>query len=509
MPIFEKLFKAITFSRLKKIEYCALHANEIQEMTFKGLIDRAKKTEFGKTFHFSAIKTPESFASKVPVQHYEELYPWINKIRQEEENVLWPGKIDWLAKSSGTTNDKSKYIPVTWESLHKCHYRGGTDSIILYLHNNKKSKLFCGKTITLGGSHKIDSLGNNIKAGDLSAIMIQNIPTLANIFRTPPKKIALLSEWNEKLEKLSNHIIKENITAFAGVPSWNMVLMKRVLEITGKRNLLEVWPNLELFIHGGVNFSPYQNSYKNIIPSENMHYMETYNASEGFFAIQNDLQDSSMLLMTDYGIYYEFIEMTNYYQGKKNTIALADVKTGVNYAMVISTNGGLWRYIIGDTVMFTSTNPYKIKITGRTKHYINAFGEELIVDNADHAIAEVSAKLNIRINDYTAAPVYMSEKSNGCHQWLIECDKKDINPHIVAQILDEELQKLNSDYQAKRYNNITLTIPQVTILPTGTFMKWFEINNKLGGQNKIPRLSNDRKHIESILKLLPSLEKKA
>ena len=336
--------------------------------------------------------------------------------------------------------------------------------------------------------------------------MIQNIPTLANIVRTPPKAIALLSEWNEKLEKLSNHIIKENVTAFAGVPSWNMVLMKHVLEITGKKNLLEIWPNLELFIHGGVNFSPYRLSYKNIIPSETMHYMETYNASEGFFAIQNDLQDSSLLLMTDYGIYFEFIDMDDYHQGKMDAVPLAGVKTGLNYAVVITTNGGLWRYIIGDTLMFTSTNPYKIKITGRTKHYINAFGEELIVDNADHAIAEVSARLNIRINDYTAAPVYMSEKISGCHQWLIECDKKDVDAMYVSQILDEELQKLNTDYQAKRYNNITLMMPKVTILPTGTFMKWFEINNKLGGQHKIPRLSNDRKHIESLLELLPSLE---
>jgi hypothetical protein len=501
MPLKNFLFNTFQKQRIKAVEDQKCHPIRAQEHQFSELINSAKYTKWGKQYDYKNIKDIFSFQSKVPIQKYEDIYVWIDKIRHGEKDVLWPGYVKWFAKSSGTTNDKSKFIPVTSKSLHLCHYRGGTDVLLMYIKNYPISNIFKGKLLTLGGSHQLDTFSNGSRVGDLSAIMLQNIPFVADIVRTPPKNIALISEWEEKLYKLSKHIVKENITGFAGVPSWNLVLMKHMLQMTGKNNLLEIWPNLELFMHGGVNFAPYREQYRKIIPSDSMHYMETYNASEGFFAIQDEPGDSSMLLMLDYGIFYEFISMDDYCEKNWKAVHLEEIKTGVNYAIVISTNGGLWRYIIGDTIMFTSTNPYKIVVTGRTKHYINAFGEELIIENAERALMDACQETGAIINEYTAAPVYMDEKTKGRHEWLVEFEKEPDNILAFTQILDNSLKKLNSDYEAKRYNDITLILPLLRSLPKGSFYKWFSLKGKLGGQNKMPRLSNDRKYVDELLKL--------
>lgn len=501
MPLKNSIYHSFNHSRLKAFDDIKSRPLEIQEKQLSELISSARDTIFGETYDFKKINTIQDFQSKVPLNKYEDIYSWIERMRKGEKDILWPGNVKWFAKSSGTTNDKSKFIPVTLKSLHSCHYQGGIDALVFYIRNYPNSNIFDGKTLTLGGSHQLDIFSNGVRSGDLSAIMLDNIPVWADAVRTPPKKIALLSNWDEKLEQLSNHVIKDNVTAFAGVPSWNLVLMKHILDITGKKNLLEVWPNLELFMHGGVNFAPYREQYKAIIPSETMHYMETYNASEGFFAIQDEPNDPSMLLMLDYGVFYEFIAMDEYCNGNFQAIHLGEVKTGVNYAIVISTNGGLWRYIIGDTVMFTSTNPYKLIITGRTKHFINAFGEELIIENAEKALMEACQDTGAIIHEYTAAPVYMDKNAKGKHEWLIEFEKAPDNLDLFTEKLDSALKKLNSDYEAKRYNDITLNMPLVKELPKGSFYSWFTLKGKLGGQNKMPRLSNDRKYVDELLAL--------
>jgi len=498
MNFYNAIFKSYKYQRYKKLDYFVAHSEGVQEKEFEFLIKKGIDTYFGKKYGFNSIKDYTSYSTTVPIIHYEDLETFIERMRMGEENILWPGKIKWLAKSSGTTNDKSKFIPITIESLYKCHYKGSTDVLLFYLINNRKSKLFTGKTITLGGSHNVDKYKNGIKSGDLSAIMLENCPFIANLYRTPPKKIALLSDWNQKLSAITKVAINQNITGFAGVPSWNLVLMNHILAYTGKQNLLEIWPNLELFMHGGICFSPYKEQYQKIIPTDNMHYMETYNASEGFFAIQNDLLDSSMMLMPDYGIFYEFITLDDYQRGDYKAVPLSGVKANINYVLVITTNGGLWRYVIGDTVMFTSVNPFKIKITGRTKCFINAFGEELVMDNADKAIFNACKATGAILTDYTAAPIYMTEKSKGQHEWLIEFEKEPESLDVFIDILDSTLKSLNSDYEAKRYNDTTMIKPLVRVLPKGTFYKWFQEKGRLGGQNKVPRLSNDRKIIDEL-----------
>ncbi len=502
MSVFTKFYRLLYSQRQKSIEKYYKNAWEIQERVFNHLIEKGIYTQYGQKYSYNKIKKIEEFQRQVPLVHYEDLYTWIKKIRQEEKDVLWPGKVRWLARSSGTTNDKSKFIPITNDSLYKCHYRGAADVLVTYLKENPQSKLFSGKTFTLGGSHQIDSFGGNVRCGDLSAILLQNIPTWADFFRTPSRDIVLIADWEEKIEKMLPLVAKAKVTAFAGVPSWNMVFIQKLLQYTQKTNLLEVWPHLELFMHGGVNFEPYRKHYQNIIPSQNMHYLETYNASEGFFAIQESFNDPGLLLMLDYGIFYEFINLDDYLNGIFNAIPLAEVQPNINYALVISTNGGLWRYIIGDTVMFTSVNPYKIIITGRTKHYLNVFGEELMVHNTDKAIAEVSAKTNSIVYEYTVAPVFMNENSKGCHEWLIEFEVPPNNVEEFCSLLDNYLKKLNSDYEAKRYKDTTLTKPLIRILPQGTFHKWFVKNKKVGGQNKLPRLSNNRRYVDEIIKML-------
>jgi hypothetical protein len=499
MPVINSLFQLYTKGRLRRIGQYAKNTFEIQESQFKNLIHVARKTKFGHQHHFEGISNISEFQDSVPLRHYEEIKPYIDSVRRGEQNVLWPSSIRWFAKSSGTTDSKSKFIPVSNESLKYCHYQGGIDTLALFLSNHPGSRIFTGKSLTLGGSHQIDQYNTKMKSGDLSAIMIHNIPLWADLFRTPPARVALISEWEKKLEAILKTTLHQNITALAGVPSWNLVMIKHILEYSGKRNLLEVWPNLELFVHGGINFSPYREQYYKLIPSTTMKYVETYNASEGFFAIQNDLNDPGMLLMLDYGVFYEFIPMDRFFSEKPKAVHIGNVQTGINYAIVISTNGGLWRYIIGDTIMFTSLNPHKILLTGRTRHFINAFGEELIVDNADRALKSACDSTGASILEYTAAPVYMNENGNGRHEWLIEFETEPDSIDKFIVILDETLKSINSDYEAKRYKDITLGAPLVRSLPKGSFYKWLQLKGKLGGQNKVPRLSNNRQYVEEIM----------
>jgi hypothetical protein len=416
-------------------------------------------------------------------------------------DVLWPGEVRWFAKSSGTTGDKSKFIPVTKDNLEDCHFRGGKDTLALWMDNNPDSGIFLGKSLVVGGSLQVSDMNSEAYFGDLSAVLLQNMPSIAHWLRTPDLSIALMDEWEEKLEKMAEHTIRENVTSLAGVPSWTLILLKKVLEQTGKDNIADVWPNLEVFMHGGVNFTPYRDQYMSIIHSASMKYMETYNASEGFFGIQDDPDSSDMMLMLDYDIYFEFSPAEEIGTGNEKALPLRDVETNRNYAMVISTSSGLWRYLIGDTIRFSSLKPVKFKITGRTKHFINAFGEELIIDNAESALSKACQGTGAAITDYTAAPVYMSEGSSARHQWLIEFSKPPENPGFFTELLDNALKAVNSDYEAKRYRNIALLAPEVIILRNGTFYNWLKQKGKLGGQHKVPRLSNDRSIADEILEI--------
>ena len=458
-------------------------------------------TEFGKTHKFSKIKNYEDFVNTVPIQKYETIEPLIERCRKGEQNLFWPTKIKWFAKSSGTTNAKSKFIPVSNEALEECHFNAGKDMLGLYINNNEETQLFTGKGLRLGGSSAIYE-DNDTYFGDLSAIIIENMPFWADYSSAHKQEVALMSEWETKMEAIIDETIQENITSLAGVPSWMLVLLNKVLEKTGKDNILEVWPNLEVYFHGGVNFNPYREQFKKLIPKKSFRYYETYNASEGFFAIQDRNNSDELLLMLDYGIFYEFIPMNEYDGENSKAIPLSAVKKDVNYAVVITKNGGLWRYLIGDTVKFTSTNPYRIKITGRTKHHINVFGEELIIENAEEALKSACEKTNSTIKDYTVAPIFMNGNKNGGHEWIIEFEKQPQDLHFFTEILDNALKNCNSDYEAKRYNNMTLNMPKVHQARTGLFYDWLKMKGKLGGQHKVPRLSNKRDFIEELNELL-------
>ena len=463
------------------------------------LTSKAERTEWGREHGFASLRTYEDFAASSPVNTYEDLKLAIDRMRQGERDVLWPGQVRWYAKSSGTTNDKSKFIPVSQDGLRDTHYAGGRDAVAWYLGNNPHSRIFDGKALILGGSHASNYNLKNSLVGDLSAILIENINPLVNLVRVPKKETALLSDFELKRDRIAHEAIRENVTNLSGVPSWMLSVMNRVLEITGKDNLSEVWPNLEMFFHGGVAFTPYREQYRKLIPSANMHYMETYNASEGFFGIQDDPSDLSMSLMLDYGVFYEFIPMDELESPNPHVVPLWGVETGRNYAMLISTSSGLWRYMIGDTVRFTSTNPYKIVITGRTKFFINAFGEELIVDNAEVGLAEACRQTGAQVLEYTAAPVLMDGEGKCRHQWLVEFAKEPADIALFARILDETLQHVNSDYEAKRYKDITLQPLELVAARKGLFHDWLASKGKLGGQHKVPRLSNNRVHIEEML----------
>jgi GH3 auxin-responsive promoter len=490
--------------RIHQIELFMKFPHDVQEELLLKLLLEGRNTEFGRRYDFSSIDNIRTFRERVPLQDYESLKPYILRLKQGEQDLLWPTDVRWFAKSSGTTNDKSKFIPVTTEALEDCHFKGGKDLLCIYFHNNPESKLFNGKLLSLGGSHQVNALTNESFYGDLSAILIHNLPFWIQLFRTPDRSIALMDEWEEKIEKMAHQTMQEDVTNLAGVPSWMLVLLKRVLEISGKKNLNEVWPNLELFVHGAVNFSPYVEQFNLLIPKKDMYYLETYNASEGFFGIQDKKNSDELLLMLDYGIYYEFVEQQHWKLDNPPTLTLSEVKTGENYALIITTNAGLWRYKIGDTIMFTSTSPYRFKITGRTLHFINAFGEEIIMDNAENAIRDACQTTGAIIREYTAAPVYFSNQSTGAHEWLFEFEKMPADISYFGYLLDGALKKYNSDYEAKRYHDKVLNPPIIRIVPDNTFYLWLKSKDKLGGQHKVPRLSNNRKLVEEIMAMINS-----
>jgi len=486
--------------RIHQMELFLKYPHEVQEELLHSLVRATESTEIGKKYDFSSVKNYKTFAERVPVSTYEELEPLIEKTRQGEQNVFWNTPIKWFAKSSGTTNAKSKFIPVSSESLENCHYKASKDLLCLYLNNNEESQLFTGKSLRLGGSKQLYE-NNNTFFGDLSAILIDNMPIWAEFSSTPSNKVSLMGDWETKLPAIINETLNENVTSLAGVPSWMLVLLNKTLETKGKENLLEIWPNAEVYFHGGVNFEPYREQYKKLFPKENFRYYEIYNASEGFFAIQDRNNSNELLLMLDYGIFYEFIPMDTFGTANQKVIPLSEVELFKNYALVITTNSGLWRYMIGDTIRFTSLNPYRIMVSGRTKHHINVFGEELMVENTDKAIAKTCSELNCEVIDYTVAPIFMNGKEKGAHEWVIEFKSYPYSIENFATCLDKNLQQLNSDYEAKRYNNMTLNPLQVNVARTGLFYDWLKENDKLGGQHKVPRLSNERKYLEELLRL--------
>lgn len=498
MSILNSIASWLMKKRMHQIELFIKYPHDVQNEWMSQLIKEAQGTEFGKQYNFSGIKNYEQFKREIPLQDYESLKPFIERTRRGEQNLLWPSEIKWFAKSSGTT-DKSKFIPVSIESLDGCHYNGGRDMVTLHCINNPETQLFTGKNLALGGSFKTDDFnGHNSFHGDVSAIIIQNLPMWAEFFRAPDVNIALMDDWDSKLSKMANSMANENVTSLAGVPSWMLILLKKVMEFRNVRTLKEVWPNLEVYFHGGVSFAPYKEQFKQLFDNDKTNYIQLYSASEGFFGIQDQIKSEEMLLMLDYGIFYEFIPVDDLQETHPRTYSLSEVSAGINYAVVISTNAGLWRYQLGDTIRFTNTNPYRFIISGRTKHYINAFGEELMIHNADQALLQACEKTHAQISEYTVAPVFMNE-SNGAHEWLIEFEKEPNNFDYFVHVLDNSLKQLNSDYEAKRYNDYVLKFPVVKQMPKGTFYNWLKLNNKLGGQFKVPRLSNNRTILESIL----------
>lgn len=488
-------------SRQTHIDAYTHNSEEIQRRVMTHLVQQGQRTQYGKTWGMNNVRTYEDFANRMPVTTYEELKEPIDRMRHGEADVLWPGVVKWFAKSSGTTNDKSKFIPVSADGLKNIHYKGGKDAVALYLRNNPKSKLFDGRSLILGGSHSPNYNVANSIVGDLSAILIENINPLANLVRVPKKSIALMPDFEAKREAIARQTLHANITNISGVPSWMLSVLVRVLELSGKNTLAEVWPGLEVFFHGGIAFGPYREQYHHLVGSSQMQYMETYNASEGFFGLQDAPGDESMLLMLDYDVFYEFIPMDEFGRDNATIVPLWGVVPGQNYAMVISTSCGLWRYIIGDTVMFTSTQPYKFKITGRTKYFINAFGEELIMDNAEQGLAYACKTTDAEVLEYTAAPVFMDAEAKCRHQWLIEFSRQPSSLDAFAKALDQRLQQLNSDYEAKRHKDITLQQLEVVVARPNLFNDWLKSKGKLGGQHKVPRLGNSRKNIDELLQM--------
>ena len=507
-PTMNLLSRSISFVarlRYNRINNWINHPAAAQREVLQSLISDAQYTSFGKKYGFAKLFTIKEFKLRVPLSEYEQMSPYIERMMKGEENVLWNTPVKWFAKSSGTTNDKSKFIPVSDESLNENHFKASKDVLTKYYNNFPSSNLLTGKSLVVGGSHQISQLGEDIQCGDLSAVLMQNSPFWGQWLRTPDLSIALLDEWENKIEKLAQATSVENVTMLAGVPTWTLLLLKRILEITEKNTIKEVWPNLELYINGGVSFIPYRKQFEDII-GKPINYLEIYNASEGFIAGQEKPDDNGMMLFTEHGIFYEFLPVEEYGKPQPKTLGLKGVQLNKNYAIVISTTGGLWRYIMGDTVEFTSINPYKIKITGRLKHYMNAFGEEVIVDNADKAIAMAAQKTNAIVKDYTAAPIHFTSSSNGAHEWLIEFDKAPDNLLAFTKEMDIALKAVNSDYEAKRHKDIALRLPLVHALAAGTFTEWLRTKGKVGGQHKVPRLSNERKIVEEILAIKFNLQ---
>lgn len=498
LPIINSIASWILKKRIHQIELFIKYPIEVQEEILFGLLRSAENTVLGKKYEYNSIKNYETFNERIPVSTYEELEPYIEQTRQGAQNIFWNSNIKYFAKSSGTTNAKSKFIPVSSEALDNNHYKASKDLLCLYLNNNEDSQLFTGKSLRLGGSKELYE-NNNTFFGDLSAILIDNMPMWAEFSSTPSNKTSLMSDWETKLPAIIKESSLENVTSLAGVPSWMMVLLNKALEENKKTNILEIWPNLEVYFHGGVSFDPYREQYKNLFPKDDFKYYEIYNASEGFFALQDQNDSNELLLMLDYGIFYEFIPMDTFGKEDQKVIPLREVEIGKNYALVITTNSGLWRYLIGDTIRFTSLNPYRIKVTGRTKHHINVFGEELMVENTDSALAKTCEMLNCEILDYTVAPIFMEGKEKGAHEWIIEFKKQPSSIENFTELLDKNLQQVNSDYEAKRFNNMTLNKLVLHVAKENLFYNWLKKNDKLGGQHKIPRLSNSRNYLEELL----------
>ena len=506
IPLINSIATWVLKQRSHQIELFLKYPHEVQEELMMNLIRTSEETVFGQKYDFNSIKSYTTFSERVPISTYEDLEPMIELTRKGAQNVFWNTPIKWFAKSSGTTNAKSKFIPVSNEALENCHYKGSKDLLCMYLNNNENSEMFLGKSLRLGGSSQIYE-NNNTYFGDLSAILIENMPIWAEFSSTPSSKISLMGEWETKLSAIISETKNENVTSFAGVPSWMLVLLNRIMTETGKDNLMELWPNLEVYFHGGVSFEPYREQYKKILPNNNFKYYEIYNASEGFFAIQDLNYSNDLLLMLDYGIFYEFIPMETFGTENQKAIRLSDVELFKNYAVVITTNAGLWRYLIGDTVRFTSLSPYRIRVSGRTKHHINVFGEELMVENTDMALAKACSELNCEVKDYTVAPIFMKVKEKGAHEWMIEFKKHPEDIKLFQKILDENLQSLNSDYEAKRYKNMTLNQLKINVARDNLFYDWLAVNDKLGGQHKIPRLSNERDYLEQLKQMQLSVTK--
>ncbi|MCS5490779.1 GH3 auxin-responsive promoter family protein [Algoriphagus limi] len=505
MEVINSFMTWIFRSRLGQIESFKQDPDSIQGEVFRELIEAGKQTKFGREFGFSSIRTYTDFSKQVPLFDYEGLKPYIDRVMKGEQEVLWNTEVEWFSKSSGTTSSRSKYIPVTEESLEDCHFKGGKDMVTLYVNNYPDSKLFSGKSLSIGGSLEKNPLNpyGSTKAGDISAVIMKNLPIWAQFARTPSLEVALMGEWEAKIEKMARETMHENVVSIAGVPTWTIVLLRKILEIKKAKHILEVWPNLEVFFHGAVAFGPYKGLFEELIPSEKMRYMETYNASEGFFGLQDQPHSDELLLLLDYGIFYEFIPMDHWDDENPEAIPLEDVEVGKNYAVVISTNGGLWRYKIGDTIRFTSIKPYRFKISGRTKHFINAFGEEVIVENAEKAIAYAAEHTTASIENFTAAPAYFGNSGEkGAHEWIIEFAKQPSDIDRFTELLDQHLREINSDYDAKRHKDLALVKPIIHVAEEGLFQNWLSQKGKLGGQNKVPRLSNNREYLDELLKLM-------
>ncbi len=507
MGILNSILTWVMKKRIHDIELFMKYPHEVQTELLPHLIHKGRKTEFGIEHGFGDIQSYEQYRERVPIQSYEQMFPLIQRLMRGEQNILWPSEITWFAKSSGTTNARSKFIPVSPEALEDCHFKGGKDLISIYINNYPDSRMFSGKGLAIGGSHQINEYNpsQNSYYGDVSAVIMKNLPLWAQIIRTPKLEVALMDKWEEKIEKMARITMDQNVTNLAGVPTWTILLLQRIMEIKGTSNILDVWPNLEVFFHGAVAFNPYRPVFRSLIPSQDMRYVETYNASEGFFGIQDQKDSDELLLMLDYGIFYEFIPFEEADSENPKAIPLHEVELNRNYAMVITTNAGLWRYSLGDTIKFTSLSPYRVRITGRTKHFINAFGEEVVIENAESAITYACEQTGATIDNFTAAPVYFDTKGKGRHEWIIEFKTPPKDPEKFNRLLDQRLREINSDYDAKRYHDMALEAPTVHHVEPGTFYRWMKKRNKLGGQNKVPRLSNSREHVEDILNLLSEL----
>jgi len=498
MPV-NSLFAFLIKKRLQQIDLFREHPRMAQLEVFHALIQAARYTEWGRKCDFESIRDTDHFRERVPLQEYDDVKPFVERLRKGEQNLLWPTDMRWFAKSSGTTSDRSKFIPVSREALEDCHYKGGKDLIAFHYQHFPESKLYHGMSLVVGGSSNIEQFRSDAYSGDLSAIIIRNLPIWVEVRRTPVIETALMENWEEKIEQMAKETMREDVRCIAGVPSWTLVLLRRILELTGKKNILEVWPNLELFMHGGVSFRPYRAQFEALIPSPTMNYLESYNASEGSFAIQDRHGADDMLLMLDYGIFYEFMPLDEVGKTAPHTLLVHEVEEGVSYAIVISTNGGLWRYMPGDTVRFTSVKPHRVQVSGRTRSFINAFGEELIVENADRGIEEACKATGAVVSEYTAAPVYMGQEARGGHEWVIEFAQEPNSADHFLETLDRTMRANNSDYDAKRRGDMALRRPIIHHVPRGTFYAWMKQRGKLGGQNKVPRLCNDRIILESLL----------